>query len=142
MSNSLQFTDLNFKIAIAQVLMYDMNLLVPQFDIWQFAETYSQRPINIDDEGYDIIPEALSWFESLIIPAAFANEVTEIYQDGGNEIYMQICPFWSGESDIFNIHSTEDAMQFTNLKKVTLFYGEPSGILERFSELGISAEYL
>jgi hypothetical protein len=84
----------------------------------------------------------LSWFELLIIPAAFANEVTEIYQDGGNEIYMQICPFWSGESDIFNIHSTEDAMQFTNLKKVTLFYGEPSGILESFSELGISAEYL
>jgi hypothetical protein len=142
MSNTLQFVDLNFKLAIAQVLMYDMGLLIPKFNIWQFASTYSQRTIDIDEEGYDIIPEALAWFEALTIPAELAAEVTEIYQDGGNEIYMQICPFWSGESDIFNMHSAEDAAQFPNLKKVTLFYGEPSWMLERFSALGIFAEYL
>jgi hypothetical protein len=51
-----------------------------------------------------------------------APEVVELMQDGGNDIYMNIIPFWSGSTDDFNIQSFEDVDQFPNLKSIILFY--------------------
>lgn len=33
----LQFENLNLKLAVIQVLMYDLNLLKPRFDIYGFC---------------------------------------------------------------------------------------------------------
>ena len=54
------------------------------------------------------------------IPASLAPLVTELYFDGGNEIYAQLIPFWDGESDDFDIESLteEDIRQFPNLKTI------------------------
>jgi hypothetical protein len=127
----IEFQDFNFKLAVVQVLMYEKYLLKPEFDVHQFVERYTAREIDVDAEGYHIIPEVKEYFERLEIDQKYAGEITEIYQDGGNDVYMHICPFWSGESDIFNIKSFEDVDQFRNLKKMTLFYDENMEQIQR-----------
>jgi hypothetical protein len=122
--------------------MYSKNLLVPKFNIHEFVSKYEGRKIDIDEEGYDIIPEALEYFNQLEIPIELLAEIEEIYQDGGNEIYMQIAPFWSGSDDQFNIMDTSDVSLFPNLKKMTIFYGEDKSILESLIDQNIDAEYL
>ena len=42
----LQFENLNFKLAVIQVLMYDLNLLKPCFDIYDFADEHKELEIN------------------------------------------------------------------------------------------------
>ena len=138
----IEFTDINFKLAVMDILMYDEGVLEPQFDIYDFAKEYSERKIDVEENGYNIIPEALNYFKNYPIDKSHAGLITEIFQDGGNEIYMNICPFWDGEDDIFNIKSAEDAVQFPNLKKVTLFYENEGKVIEGFKKLGIDSEYL
>ncbi|OGG65806.1 hypothetical protein A3I99_03200 [Candidatus Kaiserbacteria bacterium RIFCSPLOWO2_02_FULL_45_11b] len=137
-----EFKDINFKLCAIQELMYNQELLLPKFDINQFVQNYSGRKIDIDQEGYDIIPEALEYFKQLKIPTDLLKNISEIYQDGGNDIYMNICPFWSGSDDQFNITNTEDVSLFPNLKKMTIFYGEDKSILDKFISLGLDAEYI
>ena len=56
----------------------------------------------------------------LPIPASLAALVTELYFDGGNEVYAQLIPFWDGEDDVFDIESLteEDICQLPNLKTI------------------------
>lgn len=44
----LQFENLNLKLAVIQVLMYDLNLLKPRFDIYGFADEHKELEINTD----------------------------------------------------------------------------------------------
>lgn len=120
----IEFTDFNFKLAVIQVLMYEKELLKPAFDIFEFAKRHREREIDINSEGYDIIPEVKEYFEKLEIDKKYTEEITEIIQDGGNDIYMNMIAFWSGEDDVFNIRSFEDTVHFKNLKKMELFYDE------------------
>ena len=136
------FQDINFKLCVIQELMYNQGLLEPPFDIYEFAESYTGRKIDINKEGYNIIPEALEYFEKIEIPQKLLTKVSEIYQDGGDDIYMQICPFWSGEDDRFNIKTTEDISLLPNLKKMTIFYGNDKTILDKLKAKNIDAEYL
>ena len=136
------FQDLNFKLCVIQELMYNENLIEPEFDIYDFAETFTGRKIDIDEEGYDIIPEALCYFKNLEIPEELLATITEIYQDGGDDIYMNICPFWDGEDNQFNIQSTEDVALLPNLKKMTVFYDGDGRIIKELEAKNIEAEYL
>ena len=137
-----EFKDVNFKLCALQILMYEKNLLKPKLDVWEFVENYKARKINVDEEGYGIIPEVLDYFKNFPINAELLAEIDEIYQDGGNEIYMQITPFWDGEDDEFNITSTEDAALFPNLKKMTIFYDKSDRILQELRFKGINTKYL
>lgn len=133
----INFTDFNFKLTVIQELMYNQELLRPKFDIYEFAKTYDKRKIDIDKEGYEPIPEVLEYFKKLRIDKKLAKHITEIYQDGGNEIYAQIIPLdWSGTDDIFDIQSADDVVHFPNLKKMTLFSTAP-GLYEELKEKGI-----
>ena len=136
------FQDINFKLCVIQELMYNENLIEPEFDIYDFVETYQGRDIDIDAEGYDIIPEALIYFKNLEIPEELLATITEIYQDGGDDIYMNICPFWDGEDERFNIRSAEDVALLPNLEKMTVFYDEDEKLLEALEDKGIEAEYI
>ncbi len=138
----IEFKDFNFKLAVINQLMYRKKLLSPAFDVYEFASLYQNRKIDIEEEGYDIIPEVKAYFEQLPISIRFAETITELYQDGGDEIYGQLCPFWDGEDDLFNIRSAEDASHFPLLRKVTLFYDKEGKILEAFRQKGISTDYL
>ena len=131
--DKILFKDFNFKLCIIGILMYQKELIHPVFDVYEFAERYTARTIDVAAEGYDIIPEVKAWFEQLEIGVRFAREITEIQQDGGDEIYLHLFPFWSGETDEFNIQSFEDIVHFPNLKKIELFH-EDNKVLRETNE--------
>ena len=116
----VQFKSFNFKLAVVQELMYVQEVLKPKFDVYDFCENYTKRDIDPEEYYFEIIPEVKKWFQDLPIPASLAPLVTELYFDGGNEIYAQLIPFWDGESDDFDIESLteEDIRQFPNLKTI------------------------
>ena len=142
MTKSAEFKDFNFKLAAINELMYEQEILKPRFNICEFIENYSVRQIDIEREGYEIIPEVRQYFESLQIPLDLLAGIEEIYQDGGNEIYMQICPLWDGEDDRFDIHSADDVRSLPNLKFITLIYNGDRDFLEQFEKIGIKAKWL
>jgi flagellin-like hook-associated protein FlgL len=134
----IKFTDFNFKLAIIEELMYIKELIQPKFDIFEFADSYEEREIDVEKEGYEPIPEAIEYFKNLEIDRKLATEITEIYQDGGNDIYINITPYWDGEDDSFNIEIYDDIKHFPNLKKMTLFNNDPK-VYEDLKLKGIDA---
>lgn len=140
----LKFSNFNFKLAVIQSLMYDKCLLTPKFDIYEFAEEYTKRDINIDDEGYGPIKEALNWFKKLEIPQSMAKEVDTLIMDGGNNIYGQITPFWDGEDNFFDIDVLDEAevKQFPNLSHVTLMSEKPDKAIAVLKKCGVSVDVL
>ena len=122
----IEFTDFNFKLEILQELMYNKELLKPKFDVYEFAEIKNVNCFSITEGGYEPIPEVVEYFKTLEIDKRLAEQITEIYQYPGNEIYMNVAPQWDGEDDIFNIQSYEDISHFPNLKKMTLFETDPT----------------
>jgi len=121
--------------------MYNKELLKPKFDVYEFAETKKIGGFSAVKGGYEPIPEVVEYFKALEIDKNLAEQVTEIYQDGGNEIYMNVTPQWDGEDDIFNIQSFEDLKHFPYLKKMTLFETDPK-IIGELKSKGIDAEPL
>ena len=100
--------------------MYVQEVLKPKFDVYDFCENYTKRDIDPEDYYFEVIPEVKKWFMDLPVPASLAALVTELYFDGGNEIYAQLIPFWDGEDDVFDIESLteEDISQVPNLKTI------------------------
>lgn len=139
---TLKFESFGFKLAIVQNLMYDKELLTPKFDIYDFVKVYEGREIDIDEEGYEPIQEAVDWFKALQIPVTLADKIIELVVDGGNEIYGQIIPFWDGEDDYFDIRnvSEEEIRQFKNLKKMEVMPQENWNEMEVFEKCGIEVE--
>lgn len=138
----LHFDNLNFKLSIIQVLMYDLGILEPCFDIYDFAEQYSEE--EIDTESESIIKPALNYFEHLLIPSNLAIHIEEIYMDGGNDIYMNIIPQWDGEDDSFDLDkiSLKELSQFPNLKRATIMSSNFENVKEIFESLNIEVEIL
>ena len=118
---TISFKNVNFKLAIVEELMYKQHLIEPVFDVYDFVKDYPKREIDIDSEGYEIIPEVQKWFKDLPISVALANKVETLYLDGGNDIYGQICPFWDGEDGMYDIKAItpQELAQFPNLKRIS-----------------------
>ena len=138
----LRFDNINFKLTIIQVLMYDLRVLKPYFDIYDFAEEFSE--LDIDTESMEIIQPALDHFEKLQIPKEYAQHVQEIYMDGGNEIYMNLIPQWDGEDETFDLNEVgvEELRQFPNLEEATIISSNFEHVKAVFDEAGIDVELL
>ena len=138
----LYFDHLNFKLAVIQVLMYDLQVLKPSFDIYDYADQYSEE--ELDTESMEVIKPALDYFEALSIPKKYADQVKEIYMDGGNEIYMNIIPQWDGEDETFDLNeiSLSELQQFPNLKEATILSSHFEGVKKIFDAAGIEVEPL
>lgn len=119
MSDYLQFDHFNFKLAILQELMYEQEILLPKFRVYDFCE--KEYP-SIDPEDFyeSPIPEVQKYFEELAIPKSYAKEVRSLFFDGGNDIYAQLIPLWDGEDDQFDLDavSERELAQFPNLKTI------------------------
>ncbi|MBN6709912.1 hypothetical protein JFL47_01485 [Haemophilus haemoglobinophilus] len=107
--------------------MYQSDLLQSRFELELFAQEYDKRLIDVEEEGYEIIPEAKSYFKNLDIPAALLNQVEELYIDGGfdggSELYENMRRFYDpGNGDellpISN-KAIEDFDLLPNLRKIT-----------------------
>ena len=138
----LYFDNINFKLTIIQVLMYDLLVLKPYFDIYDFAEEFSEE--EIDTESMEIIQPALEYMMNLPIPKKYAEQVQEIYMDGGNEIYLNLIPQWDGEDDGFDLNevSLKELQQFPNLKQATIISSNFKQVKAVFDEAGIDVELL
>lgn len=138
MSQPIPFADTNFKLAVVQELMYRQELL-PRFDLREYA---AEQGFTYDAGSVEAVPEALAYFEALEVPAEFADRITEIEMDGGNEIYLEIAPNWDGEDSLFDVEEFADVRHFPNLKSMTLFYTGDEKHLETLRALGIEADWL
>ena len=138
----LHFDTVNFKLAIIQVLMYDLHLLKPEFYLYDFAEQYQGE--NIDTDSDTIIEPALNFFKEMEIPKKLAPYVEMLYMDGGNDMYMNIIPQWDGEDDSFDLNeiTLAELQQFPNLKKATLMSSNFDKVKEVFDAANIEAELL
>jgi len=138
----LHFDNINFKLAIIQVLMYDLEVLKPVFNIFDFAEESSE--LNIDTESMEIIQPALEYMMNLPIPKKYAEQVQEIYMDGGNEIYLNLIPQWDGEDDGFDLNevSLKELQQFPNLKQATIMTSNFEHVKETFDKQGVQVKVL
>ena len=138
----LQFDNFNFKLAIIQELMYDINVLQPEFDIYEFAKEYKGE--EIDTESETVIEPALEYFKNLQIPKSLAKEVGSFYMDGGNEVYMNIIPPWDGEDGYFDLNdvSLTELRQFPNLTEATILTDDFDKIKKIFDAAGIKVELL
>ena len=138
----LQFDNFNFKLAIIQELMYDINVLQPEFDIYEFAKEYKGE--EIDTESDTVIEPALDYFKNLQIPKSLAKEVGSFYMDGGNEVYMNIIPLWDGEDGYFDLNdvSLAELRQFPNLTEATILTDDFDKIKKIFDAAGINVELL
>ena len=138
----LHFDNINFKLTIIQVLMYDLRVLKPYFDIYDFAEEFSE--LDIDTESMEIIQPALDHFEKLQIPKEYAQHVQEIYMDGGNEIYLNLIPQWDGEDDGFDLNevSLKELQQFPNLKQATIISSNFEHVKKTFDKQGVQVKVL
>lgn len=137
----LHFDNLNFKLAIIQVLMYDLKLLNTEFDIYDFADRYKE---DIDTDSDTVIESAMSFFKNLEIPKRLAPDVEAIYMDGGNDVYMNIIPQWDGEDGSFDLNeiTLTELQQFPNLKKATLMSSNFDKVKEIFHAANIKVELL
>ena len=108
--------DFNFKLMVVNQLMYVDEVLLPKFEVREFAENYSGRAINIEEEGYNEIPEVRTYFEQLKIPMELLIDIKELKPDGGDHIYGELIPFWDGEDEHFDVQSIEDVKYLPNLK--------------------------
>ena len=138
----LRFQNLNFKLAVVQVLMYEKELLTPQFDIWAFTKACACRTVGLEEEDCGPIPEVLRWFERLPVPAALACAVTELRMDCDNQIYSQIWPDWDGDDDCFDLNGVTEAelKQFPALERMTVMTSRPEAVLPVLEQCGIEAE--
>ena len=138
----LEFDNFNFKLAIIQELMYDINVLQPEFDIYEFAKEYKGE--EIDTESETVIEPALNYFKNLQIPKSLAKEVGSFYMDGGNEVYMNIIPLWDGEDGYFDLNdvSLAELRQFPNLTEATILTDDFDKIKKIFDAAGIKVELL
>ena len=138
----LHFDNLNFKLAIIQVLMYDLYLLKPEFNIYDFADQYKGE--KIDTDSCTIIEPAMNFFKEMEIPKKFAPHVEMLYMDGGNELYMNIIPQWDGEDESFDLNeiTLAELQQFPNLKKAVLMSSNFDKVKEVFDAANIEAEPL
>ena len=138
----LSFENINFKLTIIQVLMYDLLVLKPYFDIYDFAEEFSEE--EIDTESMEIIQPALDYMINLPIPKKYAEQVQEIYMDGGNEIYLNLIPQWDGEDDSFDLNevSRKELQQFPNLKQATIISSNFEHVKETFDMQGVQVKVL
>ena len=138
----LYFENITFKLAIIQVLMYDLEVLKPVFNIFDVAEESSE--LNIDTESMEIIQPALEYMMNLPIPKKYAEQVQEIDMDGGNEIYMNLIPQWDGEDDSFDLNevSLKELQQFPNLKQATIISSNFEHVKKTFDKQGIQVKVL
>ncbi|MFI9454227.1 DUF6892 domain-containing protein [Amycolatopsis sp. NPDC052450] len=138
MSQSIQFTDRNFKLAVVQELMYNQDLL-PKFTLREYA---AEQGFTYDGGSVEAVPEALAYFEALEVPVELAEKITEIEMDGGNEIYLEIAPNWDGEDALFDVDEFADLRHFPHLKSMTLLYTGNEEALETLRARGIEADWV
>lgn len=99
------FRDVNLKLVVLSALLDEraLDLGSPQ----ELAEHVLGRPVNLEKEGYDLIPEVLDYLARYPLTPDLLAKARTITFDGGNDIYRFPYFFWGGEDDAFDITSLD-----------------------------------
>lgn len=93
-----RFRDFGLKLIVIEELMYRQKILTPVFDIHEFAKEYDKREIDVETDGYAIIPEAKTYFQNMAIPDELLSQIEALHQssgiDGGSRFIYHLFPFW------------------------------------------------
>lgn len=132
----LTFDNFNFKLAVINELMYEQEILKPYFDIYDYME-FKKANWNLETEKN--VRAAVQFFKDLPIPSAYAEKITRISMDGGNQIYLNIAPMWDGEDARFDVDklTAVELKQFPNLKEMELMTTNPEKLKKICEPLGI-----
>lgn len=138
---ALSFDTFNFKLSVINELMYEQEILKPYFDIYEYMD-FKKAHWNLETEKN--VRGALQFFKDLPIPVAYADKVTVICMDGGNEIYQNIAPLWDGEDERFDIDKLTEAelRQFPNLKSMTVMTTKQEKLQKICEKCGIEVSAL
>lgn len=136
----LEFADPNLKLAVVQRLMYELEVLTPRFDLFDFADQYGGKPI--DTASTTVVRPALNWFKRLPIPAELGAQVDRLDMDGGDEVYLNIIPQWDGEDGTFDLTrvTADDLAQLPNLTHATLMARDPAETAAVFRAAGVEVD--
>ncbi|MDD7970232.1 DUF6892 domain-containing protein [Roseinatronobacter alkalisoli] len=121
------FRDFGFKLLVIEELMFVQDVLIPKLDLNTFAREHTERHIDRETDGYDVIPEIRKYLEALpIAPDALAL-VTRLHQssgmDGGAGVYDALWPFFDpgcGDEPIaVTDQAVHDLALVPNLSKIS-----------------------
>lgn len=149
----LEFDSFPFKLAVTQVLMYDLRLLgEPYRGGDDYMERYADDLETVSDEVsiqrlLPHIEEAEAYFKALKIPAALAGYIERLYVGEELDIYYQINPQWGDFDEYFEDGKAFDVTevtereikQFPNLKEFffNMYNDPPEELLRQLSRWGI-----
>lgn len=152
MAKYIEFDNLPFKLAVAQVLMYDLKLLgEPYSGGDEYFEIYKNDYAEVSDEECirrlkPFIERGINFFTELKIPSPLAPKIQYLYVGEELGVYYNINPQWldleeydgGSDFDITDI-SEHEIKQFPNLKGITfnMYNDPPAELLHRLEEWGI-----
>lgn len=148
----LTFDHEPFKLAIMQVLMYDLELLGDKYTGGDdyFARYKDAAEVSEEESLKRLGPyieRARRFFREFPVPCSLAERVTRLYMGEENEIYYQINPQWEDfdeyfedgkDFDITDV-SQRELRQFPNLKSVffNMYHNPPEELVRKLESWGI-----
>lgn len=112
------FKDVNLKLAVLSELIDAGHI-----DIGEPQDLYNHvlgRPFDLEEEGYDPVPQARDYLARYPLPQELLDKVTSLEIDGGSKIYRYVNYFWDGESGEFDITSIAGCEALRNLKSLRI----------------------
>jgi len=112
------FSDVNLKLAVMSALLdaKALDLGTPE----QLATHVLSRPVDLEKEGYELIPEALDYLARFPLSDDLLASVESMEFDGGATIYPFAWYFWGGEENAFNIKDLSGIRFCPNLKSLSV----------------------
>ncbi|WP_244471314.1 DUF7256 domain-containing protein [Rhizobium ecuadorense] len=109
------FADPNLKLVVLSSLLdaKHIDLGTPG----QLAAHVLGRAVDLEDEGYEIIPQARDYLERYPLTDDLLATVEEIEFDGGGTVYEYAWYFWDGEDDVFDVKDLSGIELCRNLKR-------------------------
>ncbi|SCW76633.1 hypothetical protein SAMN02927900_04690 [Rhizobium mongolense subsp. loessense] len=109
------FTDPNLKLVVLSSLLdaKQIDLGTPA----QLATHVLGRAVDLEDEGYEIIPAAQDYLERYPLTNELLAAVQEIEFDGGGTAYPFVWYFWDGEDDVFDVKDLSGIELCRNLNR-------------------------
>lgn len=112
------FSDPNLKLAVMSALLRFkmLDLGTPE----QLATHVLGRPVDLEQDGYELIPQALDYLVRYPLTDEQLAAVDWVQFDGGEEIYPYAWYFWGGEEGVFDIRDTSDIHLCVNLRGISV----------------------
>jgi hypothetical protein len=130
-----QFPDHNFMLVVLDRLL-DVGSFTN--DLERLKRTPElQRQFSGESNYGETIPQVDEFFRSVHLTHEDLAQVTELWFDGGNDIYHLIRPFWGGTDDEFDVKSVDGFERLTNLRIVHHHAMISDAEVNRFRAAGI-----